>query len=153
MIADGDNKGKADPAFAAHTDVISHWAQAVWNKWLPIHNLQTSLDDARARVAEAAQPWRVVYGPAAALVSTLQRLGWSINGVTEFVTDKRRILDLTVDPPVMIARQSDVAVRRWRCRNLADAHPSLPLDGANFDPILKLLSAKSKSEDWNPILA
>ena len=27
MIADGSKKGKADPADAAHTDVISHWAK------------------------------------------------------------------------------------------------------------------------------
>ena len=74
MIADGSKKGKADPAFEAHTDVIAHWAHAVWNKWLSIHELQTSLADARARMAEASQPWRIVYGPAAALVFTLQRL-------------------------------------------------------------------------------
>ena len=42
MIADGSKKGKVEPAFAAHTDVISHWAQAVWNKWIPIHELQTA---------------------------------------------------------------------------------------------------------------
>ena len=31
MIADGSAKGKADPAFDAHTDVIVHWAQSIWN--------------------------------------------------------------------------------------------------------------------------
>ena len=40
-IADRSKKLKAGPAFAAHTDVVSHWAPAVWNKWLPIHDLQT----------------------------------------------------------------------------------------------------------------
>ena len=39
MIADGSKKGKADPAFPAHTDVTTHWAQAIWNKLLPIHEL------------------------------------------------------------------------------------------------------------------
>ena len=74
MIADGSKRGKADQAFVAHTDVVSHWAQAVWNTWLPIADLQSSLNDARTRVTAAAQPWRIVYGPAAALACTLQRL-------------------------------------------------------------------------------
>ena len=56
MIADGTKKGKADPACAAHTQVVFYWAQAIWNKWLPIHDLQTSLDNARSRAADAAQP-------------------------------------------------------------------------------------------------
>ena len=47
MIADGSKRGTADPAFVAHTDVVSHWAQAVWNKWLPIAELQASRSDAR----------------------------------------------------------------------------------------------------------
>ena len=152
MFADGTKKGKADPAFEAHTGVVSHWAQAIWNKWLPLHDLQASLDDAKARTAGAAQPWRVVYGPAAALVCTLQRLNWTITSATKLVTDKGRILDLTVDPPVVVARQTDHSVRRWRWRNVAAAHPSLPEAGANFDPILKLVNSKSNSEEWNPIL-
>ena len=131
--------------------MISHWAQAVWNKWLPIHDLQTSLADARARAAQATQPWRIVYGPAVALVCTLHRPNWIINSAIELVTDKGRILDLTVDAPVVVARQSDAAVRRWRWRNLAAARPSLPEDGANFEPIFKLINSKSKGDSWNPI--
>ena len=70
MIADGYKKGKADPAFLAQTGVVSHWAQAIWNTWLPLHDLQASLDYARLRIAEATLPWRITYGPAAALVCT-----------------------------------------------------------------------------------
>ena len=32
------------------------------------------------------------------------------------------------------------------------AHPALPADGANFDPIYKLLRSKSRGVDWNPVL-
>ena len=39
MIMDGSKKGKADPAFEAHTSVAQHWAQAVWNNWLPADDL------------------------------------------------------------------------------------------------------------------
>ena len=98
MLADGSKKGEADLAFAAHTGVISHWAQAGWNERLPFHELQTSFADARARAAEATQPWRIVYGPAFALVCTLQRLNWTISSATELVADKGRILDITVEP-------------------------------------------------------
>ena len=66
MLADGTKKGKADPAFAAHVDVVQHWAQAIWNQWLATPLLQASLNHARAKTAASPQPWRVVYGPAAA---------------------------------------------------------------------------------------
>ena len=74
MLADGSKKGKADPAFVAHADVVAPWAQAIWNRWLPLTDLQASLNDARARVAEVVQPWRVVFGLAVVLACTLQRL-------------------------------------------------------------------------------
>ena len=114
MIADGSKRGKADPAFVALTDVISHWARAVWNTWLPIADLQASLNDARTRFTAAAQPWRIVYGPAAALVCTHLRLNWTIRSATQLTTDQGRLLDLASDPPVVVARQSDAAVGRWK---------------------------------------
>ena len=98
MIADGSLMGKADPAFIAHSDVIVHWAKAIWNKWIPREDLQTSIDDAKTRTAASPQPWRVVYGPAAALVCTAERLNWEVLSATELRTDVGRILDLTLDP-------------------------------------------------------
>ena len=65
MIADGSKKGKADPAFEAHTSVAQHWAQAIWNRWLPEDDLQSSIDYARDRIDKSKQPWAVVTGPAA----------------------------------------------------------------------------------------
>ena len=109
-LADGSLKGKAGPAFVAHSDVLLHWATAVWNKWVPYHKLQAALDDAKRRIASSQQPWRVVYGPAAALVCTAGRLNWEVISATELRTDKGRILNLTLDPPIVIARQSDEAV-------------------------------------------
>ena len=43
LIADGKAKGKADLAFTAHTDVIGHWAKAVWNSWMAVESFQLSL--------------------------------------------------------------------------------------------------------------
>lgn len=35
---------------------------------------------------------------------------------------------------------------------MAAAHPSLPADGTNFDPIFKLINSKNKGENWKPTL-
>ena len=56
MIADGSKTGRADPAFPAHIEVIQHWAQAVWNGWLPRDALQTSLNHAKSKVSNSARP-------------------------------------------------------------------------------------------------
>ena len=74
MIADGSKRGKTDPAFPAHVDVVLHWAQAIWNAWLPTDTLQVSLNYARGRAEASPQPWRTVTGPAAALVCSLKRV-------------------------------------------------------------------------------
>ena len=73
MVADGSKKGKADPAFPAHIDVVQHRALAVWNFWLPVESLQQSLNYATVRTSQSPQPWRVVTGPAAALPSRQPR--------------------------------------------------------------------------------
>ena len=112
MLADGTKTGKADPAFAAHVEVVKYWAQAIWNQWLATLLLRNSLNHARAKVAASPQPWRVVYGPAAALVCTLDRAGWKITSTTELVTDIGRSLDLLSDPPIVVARLMEASVRR-----------------------------------------
>ena len=56
MIMDGSKTGKADPACAAHMDVALHWAQAIWNKWLPVHTLQQSVNYARERISRSSRP-------------------------------------------------------------------------------------------------
>ena len=105
MIADGKVKGKADPAFAAHADVVGHWAKAVWNSWLAIDSLQMSLQDAKRRVANAKRPWSIVYGPAAGLVCTLDRVGWTIESASSIVSDVGTRFDLTEDPPPSSSRE------------------------------------------------
>ena len=79
MIADGSKTGKADPASPAHMDVAQHWAQAIWHLWLPVEALQPSLNYARARITKSPRPWSMVTGPAAALLCTLERVGWKVS--------------------------------------------------------------------------
>ena len=149
MIADGTKTGRADPASPAHIDVVQHWAQAIWNKWLPEPALAASLAYARERITSSDRPWSVVTGPAAALLCTLERVGWKVTSASSLVTDTGRTLDLQVDPPIVVARCMEAAVRRWRWRNMAELHPSLKQSGAAFDPVLKLLSSKRNDEGWN----
>ena len=151
MIADGSKTGKADPAFEAHTSVAQHWAQAVWNSWMPEEDLQASIDYARSRIDKAQQPWSVVTGPAAALVCTLDRLQWRVVSAVLLITDEGREVDLRITPPIVVKKMVEAAVRRWRWRNVAEAHPSLH-KGCNFEPIFKLIGSKRNDEGWNPFL-
>ena len=114
--------------------------------------MQLSLTDAMVRIASAVSPWSIVYGPAAALVCTTNRLGWSIRDATSMTTDDSREVDLLADPPVVVKRLVEKSVRSWRWRNMAAAHPSLPKEGANFGPIYKLMGSKRNDEKWNPRL-
>lgn len=151
MIADGSKRGKADPAFEAHSSVAQHWAQAVWNTWLPTDDLQASVDYARSRIENAPQPWAVVTGPAAALICTLERLRWKVVSAVMLTTDEGKEVDLRVTPPIVVKRMVEAAVRRWRWRNVAEAHPSLH-NGCNFEPIFKLLNSKRNDAEWNAAL-
>ena len=60
MLADGSATGKVDPVFEAHAGPIRHWAQAVWNRWLPEKFLIIIVAEAKVRLDKAIQPWRVV---------------------------------------------------------------------------------------------
>ena len=130
---------------------MQHWAQAVWNNWLPLDSLQLSLDVARTRTTGSTRPWSVANGPAAAFLLTLERVGWTVHDATNITTDAGREIELTIDPPVMVSRLMEAAVRRWRWKNVADAHPSLK-SGCAFDPVLKLLNSKRADDRWNAML-
>jgi hypothetical protein len=129
MLADGSATGRVDPAFDAHAGPIGHWAQAVWNGWLPIRHLSQIVVDARVRLAKATHPWRVVYGPAAALLCTATRLKWTVHDAVTIVTDEGRTLRLELDPPVVVVRAVHEAVRRWRWRSIEKSHNSLRSNG------------------------
>ena len=52
--------------------------------------------------------------------------------------------------PKAVEVEVDEAVRRWRWRNVAEKHASLPPAGANFDPLHKLMNSKKKNAEWGP---
>ena len=148
-----DEAGKADPAFAAHAGPIGEWSQAIWEQWMPLRALERLATSARGRLERAVRPWSVVRGPGAAFVATAMRLGWTVHDARRITTDAGRDLDLAVDPPVVVARECDAAVRRWRWRLVEKAVPSLDSGGAgrgpNFAPVLTLLRPRSESASWS----
>lgn len=154
MLADGSAKGRVDPAFEAHAQPIGHWAQAVWNQWLPRSALLRLTADAKARLTRAAHPWQVVRGPAAAFVCSAARLNWTVHDALNVTTDRGRPLRLDLDSPAVIVRECHAAVRRWRWRAIEDAYHSLTSGGdglgACFGPIWKLLRSREDSAVWNP---
>ena len=87
-LADGTNRGRVDPAFAAHDAPIGMWAEAVWSQWLPHAAFRRLVQSALALVNDQGNiAWASVHGPAAAFVASSLRLGWQVvnayTGVTE----------------------------------------------------------------------
>ena len=152
LMADETSTGKADPAFAAHTGPIGEWAQAIWERWLPLTALHRLVSSAKQRLGAARRPWNIVYGPGAAFVATAARLKWVVDNATDVTTDDGRLLRLHVDPPVVVAREVEAAVRRWRWRNVERDIPSLDSGGAgrgaNIAPVMSLLKPAPDNPSW-----
>ena len=115
-LADGNAKGRADPAFDAHAMPIGQWAQAVWHQWLPLSALDKITTKAKraVRMLQPCQIWSHVNGPAAAMVASARRIGWTVCDAMHLITDEGVSLNLTSDPPVVVGRMVHETVRRWR---------------------------------------
>ena len=87
---------------------------AVGNQWVPLEDLNLAVWTARNKLTQAAHPWRLIYGPAAATVVTCARLDWKLIDVSTIITDGGHWIDLTQDPPVVVKRKVHEAVIRWR---------------------------------------
>ena len=92
VIADAWNGHSADPAFEAHVGVAIMWSLAIFERWVNIEDAQflkaSTLDRLAGKMA-----WAKVFGPAAAIIVTLRRIGWFVISATEWETD------LGVDQP------------------------------------------------------
>ncbi len=106
ITADTQSAHRTDPAFAAHIEPIAKWAQAVWYSWLPAQLMSSMIARARVRLAAAKRVWQAVTGPAAAVVATAGRIGWTVHSATSITTDEGRQLNLDLDPPMYY---------RWTC--------------------------------------
>ena len=150
-----DEKGKADPAFDAHTLPIGQWAMAVWEGWETEELLNRIIRYARWNLTEAKHKWSKVYGPAAAVTLTCRRLGWQVEDATTLVTDEGVTLHLRIDPPIVIIKKVVEAVKRWRWRRVELVMPQLGRNGSGrgalIEPIQQLLSTKKKDANWLPV--
>ena len=153
ILADGSASGRVDPAFAAHSGPMGHWAMAIWNSWFTFSSCCSMMAGAISACEKAVHPWRVAYGPVATIYLSAKRLGWTVVDGAIWITDRGRQLDLRVDPPAVVTREVNDAVRRWRWRAIAVKYPSLSVladgEGAVMEPIWKLLRSTSATASWN----
>ena len=106
MLAAADAKLRhmVDPVFVAHSEVVVHWASAVWEGWIPIVAMHKAVAKARSELTRPKRHWAVVKGPAAALVATLAKIGWTITDAVTVCTDKMEVSFL---------KDSPACLRRW----------------------------------------
>ena len=156
ILADENAKSGADPAFDAHTMPIGDWATAVWESWMPERTMERLAAAAKKKLKKAKNIWAKVKGPAAAMVASCRRLGWTVISSTEILTDQGLTLDLHRDSPAAVKNEVARAVKRWRWRNLEALMPQLKKGGSGvgalMEPITKLLKSKENTETWNPAL-
>ena len=111
---------------------------------------------AKKKLKEATHIWPKVKGPAAAMVASSRRLGWTVISSTELQTGQGETLDLLLDSPAAVKLEVARAVKRWRWRNLETLMPQLKKGGSGagalMEPITKLLKSKDTYEEWNPAL-
>jgi hypothetical protein len=151
ILADDGHRGRADPAFAAHSDPIGMWAGAVWCSWFPRDDLQLLAGQALQRILGMESPWSRVVGPATAFVASARRLGWVVRDAVHVFTDQRLAIDLTRDSPAFVRQQVALSVSRWRWREVEKRIPALRSGtgglGALMQPIFRLLHSKP-GEYW-----
>jgi len=136
--------GTLDPAFDAHARPVLAWAMAWWQSWQSPAELESAVAKAVLKLARAANSiWRLVCGPATALVATLVRLKWSFVNRSTVIDDLGQHYDATLDSPAAIADAVKRSVRRWRLarisRHLPGLAPTVPdIGDTGLGPLLIL---------------
>ena len=93
--------GTLDPAFDAHTLPIKQWAQAIWDNTYTQTELSQAIRLARLQINNAkGSPWNVVTGPAAAILLTMQRIGWTLLSPYTATDERGQRLHFPKIPPL-----------------------------------------------------
>ena len=118
-----------DPAFAAHATPVKHWGMAIWQKWVALPELTAAFDQAHAKLSEVRahgqKVWAAVTGPAAALIATVWRLGWTCDSAHIFRDDTGAHFDLLRMSPALVVKAVHRSVERWRFKRVCAVLPDL----------------------------
>ncbi len=148
-LSDSRERDETDPAFMAHRGPIVAWAKAVRAKMAPRAVMDRMVAKARWRLSRAKRIWASVYGPAAALVATAARLGWTVLNSTAIECDDGSSLDLGCDPPAVVGERVHDAVRRWQCRRIARVILGAGIGcRITLGPLRKLLHGRDKPRNF-----
>ena len=101
---------------------------------MPERAMERLVAKAKQRLRKAKNVWAKVKGPAAAMVASCRRLGWTVVSSTELRTDQGETLDLLLDPPAAVKLEVARAVKRWRWRNVEAKMPQLRKGGGGAGP-------------------
>ena len=91
-----------DPAFDAHVLPVKFWSLAVWESWIDANKMTATIANVRDKLSRAKCAWSVTTGPVAALLNSLQRVGWTLESHTILRDDRMRKFDLYLDPPTVV---------------------------------------------------
>ena len=101
---------KWSPAYDARRGPIVAWASAWFETaqkrpgCVPACVLRGCFMRALRRLGGAARPWRLVQGPAGAVVATLRRLGWEVLSPSLWLDDRGVSVDLQRWGPVYVGK-------------------------------------------------
>ena len=116
---------------------------------MTLEDLSVALQWAQKRLDDAKSPWLRVVGPAGAVATTLQRIGWSWKSASLWVDDRGAEVSLLDLSPKAVHDLVAKGVERWTWRTLA--HDQIDLqhlkDGADVRPLRKLIT-RPPSPDW-----
>ena len=91
---------------------------------------------AKQKLRKAKNPCAKVKDPAAAMVASCRRLGWTVVSSTELRTDQGENLDLHLDSPAAVKSEVARAVKRWRWRNVEAKMPQLKKGGNGMGALM-----------------
>ena len=152
LLAHDLSCGTVDPAFNAHVAPVKAWALAWWQQWQPPERLQAAYVIAKAKIRKAKQlkcsPWQVVSGPTAALILTLERIGWDTSRHDQTTDDMGQGWSYMSDSPAAIQAAVRDSVRRWRAKRIAQAIPSL----IPMTPDVEIIEAGNRTVDTLAVL-